>query len=175
MDMSTGTDGVAARMAPHPAIPAAGDFLALHLGGAEYGIAAAHVRELRSWEPPTPVAGTPPCVRGVVNLRGAIVPIVDLRLRLGCVRAVVDACSVVVVLDLRGRIVGAVVDAVSEVVRVGRIRAAAMVPHDGNVDGVGFVDDDDSTGGAGRELLLLDLGELLQAADSDAHGLLAAR
>ena len=63
---------------------AKGEFLTFRLGGEEYGIDILRVQEIRSYEQPTRIANTPEFLRGVVNLRGVIVPIVDLRLKLAC-------------------------------------------------------------------------------------------
>ena len=66
------------------------------------------VREIRSYETPTRVAHLPAAIKGVVNLRGVIVPIIDLRLKLGCDSAEYNHFTVVIVLNVRGRVVGAV-------------------------------------------------------------------
>jgi purine-binding chemotaxis protein CheW len=92
------------------------EVLAFRLGDGEYGVDILRVHEIRSYEKPTRIAHAPDFVKGVINLRGAIVPIVDLRLRLGLAQAAYDAFTVVVVLELGRRIVGMVVDAVSDVV-----------------------------------------------------------
>ena len=73
-----------------------GEFLTFRLGGEEYGIDILRVQEIRSYEQPTRIANTPEFLRGVVNLRGVIVPIVDLRLKLGC-GADFNAFTVVIV------------------------------------------------------------------------------
>jgi purine-binding chemotaxis protein CheW len=91
------------------------EVLTLRLGGEEYGIDILRVQEIRSYEQPTRMAGAPPHVLGVTNLRGAIVPIVDLRCSFG-LDAAFDSNTVTVVLGVGGRTVGAVVDAVSDVV-----------------------------------------------------------
>jgi purine-binding chemotaxis protein CheW len=98
-----------------PAAPAAREVLAFRLGAEEYAIDIVRVREIRAYERPTRLAHAPAYVRGVINLRGAIVPIVDLRLKLGIAAAELDALAVVVVLEVGRRIVGAVVDAVHDV------------------------------------------------------------
>lgn len=139
---------------------AGGDFLALRLDGAEYAVAVVQVQELRSWEPPTRLRGAAPCILGVVNLRGCIVPIVDLRLRLGGAAAEIGARHVVVVLLVRGRRIGIVVDAVSEVVEIDALQIAAA-SGDGRggscVSGVARIERD----GIERPLLLLDGERLL--------------
>src|SRR4051795_5027563 len=115
----------ASHVARHEAARAAatqsgGEFLTFRLGAEEYGIDILKVQEIRSYEPPTRIANAPPFVKGVVNLRGVIVPIVDLRLKLGCASADYNGFTVVIVLNVRGRVVGAVVDSVSDVLELTR-------------------------------------------------------
>ncbi len=97
-----------------------GEFLTFRLGAEEYGIDILRVQEIRSYEQPTRIANAPSFVKGVVNLRGVIVPIIDLRLKLGCDQAEYNAFTVVVVLNVRGRVVGAVVDSVSDVLALNK-------------------------------------------------------
>ena len=63
--------------------PASAEFLTFRLGGEEYGIDILRVQEIRSYEEPTRIANAPSFIKGVVNLRGVIVPVVDLRIKLG--------------------------------------------------------------------------------------------
>lgn len=93
-----------------------GEYLTYRLGSEEYGVDIQRVQEIRSYEPPTRIPGAPPFVKGVVNLRGVIVPIVDLRMKLGCVSAEYTAVTVVIVLAVHQRVVGVVVDSVSDVI-----------------------------------------------------------
>src|SRR3954453_5000401 len=95
--------------------PASGEYLTFRLGAEEYGIDILKVQEIRSYEAPTRIANAPAFIKGVVNLRGVIVPIVDLRLKLGCDSNDYNSFTVVIVLNVRGRVVGAVVDSVSDV------------------------------------------------------------
>jgi len=80
------------------------------------------VQEIRSYEPPTKIANSPAYLKGVVNLRGVIVPIVDLRVKFNCVgddgQAEINHFTVVIVLNVKGRVVGAVVDSVSDVMQL---------------------------------------------------------
>ncbi|PND37799.1 chemotaxis protein CheW [Paucibacter aquatile] len=92
-------------------------FLTFRIGGEEYGIDILRVQEIRSYEPPTRVAHSPDFIKGVVNLRGVIVPIVDLRMRLGQ-SGEYNAFTVVIVLNVAQRIVGVVVDSVSDVLEL---------------------------------------------------------
>ena len=99
--------------------PASGEYLTFRLGSEEYGIDILKVQEIRSYEPPTRIANAPDFIKGVVNLRGVIVPIVDLRLKLGCPSAEYNSFTVVIVLNVKNRVVGAVVDSVSDVLELG--------------------------------------------------------
>jgi purine-binding chemotaxis protein CheW len=92
-------------------------FLTFRVDAEEYGLDILRVQEIRSYEPPTRVANAPPFIKGVVNLRGVIVPIVDLRLRLGQ-NAEYNAFTVVIVLNVCNRVVGVVVDSVSDVLEL---------------------------------------------------------
>jgi purine-binding chemotaxis protein CheW len=91
------------------------EFLTFRLGAEEYAIEILKVREIRGWEPPTAIAGTPAFIKGVINLRGTIVPIVDLRIKFKG-EAKYDEFTVVIILSFAQRVVGIVVDAVSDVV-----------------------------------------------------------
>jgi purine-binding chemotaxis protein CheW len=106
----------------HTGTPAAqtttdgGQFLTLRLGSEEYAIDILRVQEIRSYEAPTRMVNAPSFVKGVVNLRGVIVPIVDLRLKLNLDKVEYNEFTVVIILNVRGTVIGAVVDAVSDVV-----------------------------------------------------------
>jgi len=92
-------------------------FLTFRIGAEEYGLDILRVQEIRSYEPPTRVANAPAFVKGIVNLRGVIVPIVDLRLRLGQTGEY-NSFTVVIVLNVLNRVVGIVVDSVSDVLEL---------------------------------------------------------
>lgn len=91
------------------------EFLTFTLGAEEYAIDILKVQEIRGYEPPTTIANAPAFIKGVINLRGIIVPIVDLRIRFGVGAAEYTPFTVVIILSLGGRIVGVVVDGVSDV------------------------------------------------------------
>lgn len=95
------------------------EFLTFVLGGEEYAIDILRVQEIRGYDTVTPIAHAPEFIKGVINLRGAIVPIIDLRIKFGLGKAEYTAFTVVVVLNVGNRVVGIVVDAVSDVVTVG--------------------------------------------------------
>ena len=90
--------------------------LAFKLGAEEYGIDILRVQEIRSYEEPTRIANAPPFIKGVVNLRGVIVPIIDMRMKFNLEQANYDDFTVVIVLNIGSRVVGMVVDAVSDVI-----------------------------------------------------------
>ena len=169
MDMITEAKQVArheaARAAAKGAAAAAthGEYLTFRLGGEEYGIDILRVQEIRSYEQPTRIANSPAFLKGVVNLRGVIVPIIDLRLKLGCDKAEHDSFTVVIVLNVRGRVVGAVVDSVSDVLElpVEAIRPAPPMASNGAdsacLTGIGSVGE--------RMLILMDIEALMSSAD----------
>src|SRR3990167_1922620 len=90
------------------------EYLTFRLDQEEYGIDILKVQEIRGYEPPTRIANAPNFIKGVVNLRGTIVPIVDMRLKFNCAQADYNSFTVVIILNLRNRVVGIVVDSVSE-------------------------------------------------------------
>ncbi|AGX86486.1 chemotaxis protein CheW [Candidatus Symbiobacter mobilis] len=94
------------------------EYLSLRLGTEEYIIGILQVQEIRSYEEPTRMVNAPMFVKGVINLRGVIVPIVDMRLKLGLPDAEYNDFTVVIVLRVHGTVIGVVVDAVSDVVSV---------------------------------------------------------
>ena len=94
----------------------AAEYLTFRLGQEEYGIDILRVQEIRSYEQPTRMAHAPDFIKGVIDLRGVIVPIVDLRLKLHCATADYTDFTVVIILNVAGTVLGAVVDAVADVV-----------------------------------------------------------
>ncbi len=180
MDMIAAASHVARHEAARAAAPAGvaereshsgGEFLPFRLGAEEYGIDILRVQEIRSYEQPTRIANAPAFLKGVVNLRGVIVPIVDLRLKLGCESAEYNGFTVVIVLNVRGRVVGAVVDSVSDVLELGRedIRPAPELNSSIDADfitGIGTV----KSGDAERMLILMDIEGLMSSADMGLMG-----
>lgn len=94
---------------------AAGEYLTFVLGNEEYGLEILKVQEIRGYDTVTQIANTPDFIKGVVNLRGKIVPIVDLRIKFHLGKVEYDEFTVVIILNLSGRVVGIVVDGVSDV------------------------------------------------------------
>jgi purine-binding chemotaxis protein CheW len=138
------------------------EYLTFRLDQEEYGIDILKVQEIRGYERPTRIANAPSFIKGVVNLRGTIVPIVDMRLKFNCSKAEYDAFTVVIILNLRSRIVGIVVDSVSDVMEL---------PADSLKDApdVDSVIDSDAVLGLGslgdRMLILLDIEKLMSGDD----------
>ena len=94
------------------------EYLIFTLGPEEYAIDILKVQEIRGYESPTTLANAPAFIKGVINLRGIIVPIVDLRIKFGVGQADYTPFTVVIILSIGGRVVGIVVDAVSDVTRL---------------------------------------------------------
>ena len=154
----------------HKPALAGGEFLTFRLGAEEYGIDILRVQEIRSYEAPTRIANAPPFIKGVVNLRGVIVPIVDLRLKLGCEAVEYNEFTVVIVLNVAGRVVGAVVDSVSDVLELSNDAVKPAPELASSVDtsfitGIGNVGD--------RMLILMDIEAFMSSPDmcliSEAH------
>lgn len=143
------------------------EYLTFRLDQEEYGIDILKVQEIRGYEPPTRVANAPSFIKGVVNLRGTIVPIVDMRLKFNCSKAEYDSFTVVIILNLGNRIVGIVVDSVSDVMELPpeSLKAAPeldSVIDSGSVLGLGSLGD--------RMLILLDIERLMSASDMGLVG-----
>jgi len=94
------------------------EYLTFRLGEEEYGIDILKVQEIRGYEQPTRIANAPSFIKGVVNLRGVLVPIVDMRLKFGLGSAEYNDFTVVIILNLGARVVGMVVDSVSDVMEL---------------------------------------------------------
>lgn len=91
------------------------ELLTFSLGGEEYGIDILKVQEIRSYEAVTMIANAPEFIKGVINLRGIIVPIVDMRIKFSLGKVSYDKTTVVIILTVANRVVGMVVDGVSDV------------------------------------------------------------
>jgi len=92
------------------------EFLAFTLGREEYGIDILKVQEIRGYEAVTRIANAPEFIKGVINLRGIIIPVVDMRIKFHLGEPVYDQFTVVIILNIAGRVVGMVVDSVSDVI-----------------------------------------------------------
>ena len=94
------------------------ELLAFRVGEQEYCVDIMSVREIRGWSRATPLPFSPGHVKGVINLRGTIVPVVDMRIKFGLGEPVYDSFTVMVILNVADRVIGMVVDRVSDVVRL---------------------------------------------------------
>ncbi|MDC8772798.1 chemotaxis protein CheW [Roseateles albus] len=148
------------------------EVLSFHLGKEEYGIPLSCVQEIRSFQAPTRLAGASAELLGVLDLRGEVLPVVDLRQCFHMPTAEVTAATVTIVVNLAQRSVGIVVDNVNEVVDLGpeqqrNMPAMTGMANDGHIMGIGSI--------GPRMLLLLDLNRLLGgrnlggAGDSEAR------
>jgi purine-binding chemotaxis protein CheW len=148
-------------------VPAGREYLTFRLGTEEYGIDILKVQEIRSYEPPTKIANAPSYLKGVVNLRGVIVPIVDLRVKFNCFneegQTEINSFTVVIVLNVRGRVLGAVVDSVSDVMQLAESaiqpapEMSTSVVDTTYITGIANVND--------RLLILMDIESLMGSAE----------
>lgn len=143
------------------------EFLTFRLGGEEYGVDILKVQEIRGYETATRLAGSPDYIKGVINLRGVIVPVVDMRIKFGLACADYDQFTVVIILSLSNRVVGMVVDGVSDVLQLGAadIRPApefGAVLDTAHIVGLGTVND--------RMLIVLDIEKLMHDVGADLPG-----
>ena len=138
------------------------EFLAFKLGTEEYGIDILRVQEIRSYEEPTRIANAQAFIKGVVNLRGVIVPIVDMRLKFNLARAEYDHFTVVIVLNIGKRVVGMVVDAVSDVITLTQEQLHPVPEFNSAIESdhllaIGAIDQ--------RMLILIDIEKLMTSPD----------
>lgn len=138
------------------------EFLAFTLGKEEYGIDILKVQEIRGYEAVTRIANAPEFVKGVVNLRGIIVPIVDMRIKFNLGEPTYDQFTVVIILNIAGRVVGMVVDSVSDVITLApeQVKPAPEMGTAFNTDyliGLGTLDE--------RMLILIDIDKLMSSSE----------
>lgn len=143
------------------------EFLTFRLGAEEYGIDILRVQEIRSFEEPTRIANAPPFILGVTNLRGVIVPIVDMRVRFSLSSAETGGSTVTIVLALGTHVVGMVVDSVSDVITLTQEQMRPAPSFSSAVDSdhihaIGAVDD--------RMLILIDIVRLMAGPDMGLQG-----
>ena len=150
-------------VAPAADTAAAAQYLTVNLAHEEYAIDILAVREIRGWTPVTRIPQAPHYVLGVLNLRGAIVPVLDLRLRFGLAREEYGATTVTVVVTVAGRLFGVVVDAVSDVLDV-QADQVRPVPDMGTAVDTEYLKG--LTSVEERMVLLLDVDKLLQPQDA---------
>jgi len=138
------------------------EYLTFSLGHEEYGIDILKVQEIRGYDTVTRIANSPEFIKGVINLRGIIVPIIDMRIKFNLDHADYNELTVVIILNVGGRVIGMVVDGVSDVITL-KPEQIKPAPEFGAaidtkyVTGVGTVDD--------RMLILVDIERLLSSSD----------
>jgi purine-binding chemotaxis protein CheW len=147
------------------------EVLAFTLGQEEYGISILKVQEIRGYDSVTRIANAPDFMKGVVNLRGIIVPIVDMRIKFNLGTPTYDQFTVVIILNIADSVVGMVVDSVSDVITLnpGQIKPAPAMGIALNTDyliGIGAIDE--------RMLILVDIERLMSSTEMGLIEKLAA-
>lgn len=140
----------------------ANEFLTFRLGKEEYGIEILKVQEIRGYDSITQIANAPEFIKGVVNLRGIIVPIIDMRIKFRLGNADYDQFTVVIILNVAGRVMGIVVDGVSDVISLEAEQMRPTPEFGAVIDteyimGLGTVDE--------RMLILIDIEKLMSSSD----------
>ena len=140
------------------------EFLTFTLGKEEYGIEILKVQEIRGYDAVTTLANTPEFIKGVINLRGIIVPIVDMRIKFHLGSAEYNQFTVVIILNVANRVVGMVVDGVSDVITLNPEQIKPAPEFGSAIDtkyvmGLGTVDD--------RMLILVDIEKLMTSRDME--------
>jgi purine-binding chemotaxis protein CheW len=147
------------------------EFLAFTLGSEEYGIDILKVQEIRGYEAVTRIANAPEFIKGVINLRGIIIPVVDMRIKFNLGTPVYDQFTVVIILNISGRIVGMVVDSVSDVTTLTpeQVKPAPEMGTAFSTDymiGLGTIDE--------RMLILVNIDKLMSSSEMGLMEQLAA-
>lgn len=140
------------------------EFLTFTLGKEEYGIDILKVQEIRGYDAVTTIANTPAFIKGVINLRGLVVPILDMRIKFNLGNVVYNQLTVVIVLNIAQRVVGMVVDGVSDVITLTNEQIKAVPEFSGALDtryimGLGAVEE--------RMIILVDIEQLMSSRDMD--------
>lgn len=140
----------------------AGEFLTFTLGGEEYGVDILKVQEIRGYDTVTRIPGAPDFIKGVINLRGTIVPVIDMRLKFALGKAEYNEWTVMIILNIGKRVVGMVVDGVSDVMQLSADQIRPAPEFGGAIDtrfitGLGTLDE--------RMLILVDIERLMSGAD----------
>lgn len=140
------------------------EFLTFTLGKEEYGIEILKVQEIRGYDAVTTLANTPEFIKGVINLRGIIVPIVDMRIKFHLGNVEYNQFTVVIILNVANRVVGMVVDGVSDVITLNADQVKPAPEFGSAIDtkyvmGLGTVDE--------RMLILVDIEKLMTSGDME--------
>lgn len=147
------------------------EFLTFTLGHEEYGIEILKVQEIRGYDAVTQIANTPQFIKGVINLRGIIVPIVDMRIKFHLGKVDYDEFTVVIILNVANRVVGMVVDGVSDVLTLNAEQIKSAPEFGSGIDtkyvmGIGTVDE--------RMLILVDIERLMTSSEMELVESIAA-
>ena len=141
-------------------------YLTFALGEEQYGVQILRVQEIKGYTGVTRIPNTPEYVKGVLNLRGTIVPIVDLRMKFGMEQQEYNKKTVIIVVEVKGRIMGIIVDAVSDVMNIAAKDIQPAPEFGGSVD-VGFIN---GIGSYGEKLVaFLDIDRVLSVSGSTDH------
>jgi purine-binding chemotaxis protein CheW len=137
-------------------------FLTFRLAGEEYGVGILSVQEIRGWSAVTAIPHSPAWLLGVINLRGQVVPVIDLRVKFNYAKAEYNEFTVVIILNLKDRVVGIVVDGVSDVITLAHEQIKPAPSLGSNTDtshiiGFGTLDE--------RMRILMDVEKLMASAD----------
>lgn len=138
------------------------EFLTFSLGREEYGMDILKVQEIRGYDVVTHIANAPEFLKGVINLRGVIVPIVDMRIKFSLGQVEYNEFTVVIIMNVLGRVVGMVVDGVSDVVELGPEQIKPAPELGSNLDtryitGLGTQN--------GQMLILIDIEKLMSSSE----------
>jgi purine-binding chemotaxis protein CheW len=142
-------------------------FLTFTLGSEEYGVEILKVQEIKGYSAITPIPNTPAHIKGVMNLRGTVVPIVDLRKKFSLKEVEYDKFAVIVVVQVRGRVMGLIVDAVSDVLNISEEEIQATPDFGAQVD-TRFISG--MTRANERLIVLLDIEKVLGGEELHALG-----
>lgn len=143
---------------------AAAQYLTFTLGKEEYAVDILKVQEIRGYDAVTAIANAPAFIKGVINLRGVIVPIVDMRIKFHVGETTYDEFTVVIILNVLNRVVGIVVDSVSDVITLPPELMKAAPEFGATLDtkyikGLGTVDE--------RMIILVDIEKLMSSRDME--------
>ena len=138
------------------------EILTFTLGAEEYGVDILKVQEIRGYDWVTRLPDSPVWIKGVINLRGTIVPVIDMRIKFNLDKVEYDAMTVMIVLNVADRVVGIVVDSVSDVVRLSAEQIREVPELGATIDrqfltGIGTLDE--------RMLILLDIERLMGSSE----------
>jgi purine-binding chemotaxis protein CheW len=141
-------------------------YLTFALGQEEYGVEILKVQEIKGYTPATPVPNTPDYIKGVMNLRGTIIPVVDLRVKLALKETEYNQFTVIIVVTVGTKVVGLIVDSVSDVLNIPEADIQSP-PEFGSTVDVRFIDG--MAKAAEKIVMLLNIDRVLK--DDDLQGM----